>query len=725
MTTDYRKLYMEDIFTLAKTLVIKSEDSADLINQQLILLYGVPSSTPDDPASWKYYRNLSGEYHETDQLMTVVSLDSVDTVVEIPFTKASLAQNPTTQEAYQYGSRYYTDLVTRYPDQAQLIFGILYPADLQTAIGAENGTILAYVSKYVEPQEATLIKELETWIKHHLTRWRLQEYQITDNLYLVMMHAIMYMNIPSKIFNLRLKRCRTNEVHSFHIRQYLASHQNLDQYLDYLTLAQALFLYRNIAYIEHHPGYQTTFDWLVSRMLTDRQIPIAEYSIRHLATYDDLYRPDILFKKKPLNTAYNIVGPDFYTLDEVLSKEASQKTGNPDYIEDQTTAIQQLIQRSSSSTIQTKILESSAIDYTDGVPYTFPLTLLNYWGYFASQGGYTASITPLLPRETEVTPMSVKTAYLYMLYTAMVMSEETVTTIPAIALQRIQRPGPLTPQDLLAVVDTTYIKDTTEADWLLSHQPVMKQYKTVTSFNDFCVSRYNAGLEEWRYVSNVQHMYRRALVKNMANRLYFDGFLAFPETGQLYSAWLSAMGLSLHEYTYAERLKVIEVLFQAATGYHQDPTKLLKNIQAALIAIMQKLSSYSIQFLREINETPIRPLNWAMTRVGDVSGENGGEWLVSPEVVVFDFQGGTTENRSVMLPNTNSQEIAEVVYETQATLSMQAHLLNEHSYDMTHAIPLSSIVVVADYPDREPNVPYIGMLLTPQQKAEIYAYWSQ
>jgi hypothetical protein len=57
--------------------------------------------------------------------------------------------------------------VQAYPDQENLILGILYPADLHYAVNAKNGAILSYPSELIEPQEATLVHELEGWIQRY------------------------------------------------------------------------------------------------------------------------------------------------------------------------------------------------------------------------------------------------------------------------------------------------------------------------------------------------------------------------------------------------------------------------------------------------------------------------------------------------------------------------------------------------------------------------------
>jgi hypothetical protein len=728
MATDHRKLYFDDTFTLAKTLAIKSEDSAESINAWLVRTYGQNAVNPHQPETWKYYLNVAGEYHPTDTVMQITTLDSLTSdPIQLSFTKATLAANPDLRTFYGYGTRYYEDLVRQYPDQEQLILGILYPADLATAVAAPDGAILSYPAKLVEPQEITLIPELEAWIQRYQVRWHVKAFSISSSLYLASQHAILYLNLVPKLLNLRLRRCKTNEAHSFHIREYLASHGGLDQYLDFLTLEQALFLYRNLAYLEHHNGQRRIFHWLIDRLLSRRHIPLADYSVRHLSTFTPEYYPEYQLKKKALNTPYNTPPMDEYTLDQLLAKETKVAVWNADYTYHHRDQINRALQNSPSGTLQTKVLESSATDYTDGFPYHLSDILLTHWAYLVATGAYHATCLVTLPRGTEPAIFSVEDAYVYMVYNALKALGLPLATVPPVNLSRVFRFQTLTRADLLEVVDRDYIQDNTEADWLLASRPTVKPFTTIPRFTEFCLKLYEAELQQWRYVANVQHYYRRGLIKGMVDRLYFDQYLNLPATGQSYTEWLAARGLPDTDFTFKERMDLVKRLTEAATGYKQDPTKSLAFIQKAMIGILTQLISYTVQFLREINETPLMPLNWAAIRVGDIKGLGKDEWFVPADLEVIETHGVQDQQERVLLPNAHDVLRAGAFTASQGRLELRDFLESDLPHTQIQPLPLKPFIVKVGYGAYDPavsnTVPIIGweyyLALTDAQKATI------
>jgi hypothetical protein len=373
MENNYYQVYTNSVYALASSLVVKSSDTANAINIGLQTKYGTNIVDPNDQTTWKYYLNLSGEYHPTDTVMQVVSVDTLQT---IDFTRENLQFHRGTQAAYAYGSTPYLELVNKYPGQEQLIMGILYPANLANTIAAQDGTIVSYPGFLVEPNEYSLINRLQEWIYSYYVRWFNPQYGLSDDLYVPVFLAIMYINLVPAIITFRLKACMTNEVHSFHMRQYLASHGLLDVYLDFMTRQQALFLYRNIAYIERNSGKRETFDWLMANILTSIGLPLAEFEMRHdVSGMPASLTPLLTFQKNPLNTKFNYDGVNEYTLNQVFDKEDPLAKDNITYRDVEETRTEDVMQASLSNRLKTKLLESTIIDYTGSEHYTLADTL--------------------------------------------------------------------------------------------------------------------------------------------------------------------------------------------------------------------------------------------------------------------------------------------------------------------------------------------------------------
>lgn len=103
-TTSAVDVYVQQTLKLVRSLVIKSELSAYRSNKDIVKRYGEDAVDQDSPETWKYYLNLAGQYHFSDTMMKVISLD---TQQEIDFTVANMRIHTATAEAYKYGTRYY------------------------------------------------------------------------------------------------------------------------------------------------------------------------------------------------------------------------------------------------------------------------------------------------------------------------------------------------------------------------------------------------------------------------------------------------------------------------------------------------------------------------------------------------------------------------------------------------------------------------------------------
>ena len=609
---DYR-LYLDSTFQLAKTMSIKHEDAATLMNTGLMERYGKISVDLNTPTSWKYYLNAAGEYHSTDTLMEVVSLDTLETIA---FTKSNLYEHTATTAAYQYGTRYYQTLVQAYPDQENLILGILYPCNLYYAVSAPNGAILAYDTNLIEPQEATLLHDLEQWIQRYMARWHVRAFIHSDTLYAAAQVAGLYLQLVPMVLNLRLRRCKTPEAHSFHIRQYLASHGRLDRYWDFLSLKQALWLCRNLDSLQHYVGHQATLDVLIRHLLSDRYIPIADYTMKQLTSYDTDFYPAYEFVKKPLNGQYNMPRKDSFTLDELLLREQPLAPGNASLAAEERQGIDLAFKTSISGVVQTKDLESSLIDYTDAVPYKLTDVLLNHWLYFISVDRYPIVVNFRDPVTGDQRSLSSRNAFLYLVYLTAVQYGYALETIPELQANHVFR------WPVLAVASHEQWGgrnriSRAEIQYWINRVPRLRSFYSRTAFFSWGQQAFGLQHQHWYWVSRIENQTARAEAEQLIEALHHDPVIRLPEVGQSYRAWLAEHSLPEANYTRSESQLLIQTVFTAATGYRKDPTKMAMNIQKAMLGILKQLSSYSIQTIAQVNEKPVRLIEWGSIRLGD------------------------------------------------------------------------------------------------------------
>lgn len=632
MSQNYYKLYIDSVFDLASTIVIKSELSAEYINNLLKLRYGEASVDPNDKTTWKYYLNICGFNHPTDTPITITSLDNGTQII---FDSDNLEDHPFTKESYQYGTRFYRELITAYPDRELLIIGSLYPANMEKAIEASDGSVLSYPVQLIEENELSLISNIEKWIHKFKVRWDNKQFNLSDSLYGAANHAVMYLNLIPLILNLRLQACKTNEVHSFHVRQYLASHGMLDVYLNHLSLKQALFLYRNINYIERNNGKKEIFDWLIDRILTESGIPIAEYSMRHNVTnlQNDLL-PKLAFRKKDLNNVYSGLNTEFLRLDldTILNKEEPVAVSNDEFIYFEKDKIQKRLQYSLSSVVGTKMLESSMVDYSSSDSYPLVDIQLNHWLFYSLNRIYTANIVFTEPRTGTELTLSALDAYIYWFYiycksVGVNFPRKTIVDqapLPNLSFSRAVTMQRLTRDDFSLIAQLEVIDPAFISEVLGTHIGVVT-ISSVNRFREVCESISSNATYQSSLVAMQEHFYKRGVLQKCVNRLYIDGtyslrniLISTGSNAEDYQSWLYEKNIVEYDYSPEECELIYSDLFSKATGGTLYTTKAKSDLQVSMLKLMSQLSSYSIQFLSEINKSNIKNLNWASIRLGDI-----------------------------------------------------------------------------------------------------------
>lgn len=369
---------------------------------------------------------------------------SIDTLEDIEFTKENLLVEAATDDrlihratyrAYQPGTPYFDELVRRYPTQEVLIRGILNPVNINTAINAKDHQILLYDKSLVEENEITLIEKMQRWIDRYYIRWNVSAYSLIDELYVPAHLGIMWLMLPNVILNLRLAACKTHEAHSYHIRQYLASHNKLDKYFDYMTKKQQLYFYRNIRYLQRHAGKVDTFETLTGKVLTDRSIPLNAWNLSHnvkqigekvqpeIPESDEVHftpKSEMIFEA--LNSLDNPLYKKTNTVLDVLLKQTEIAKDNFENIPSANVNTQWDFNNSQYTELKTKTLESTMIDYTEAQPYKFSDIVLNHWLFLASEQApdeaarYRAIITIKHPNTGDDLNLSSIDAFILFLY---------------------------------------------------------------------------------------------------------------------------------------------------------------------------------------------------------------------------------------------------------------------------------------------------------------------
>ena len=616
MSSRYQ-LYVANTIKLVESLIIKSSDSVDALNKWVTDYHGINQFNSNDPHTWKYYLNVSGEYHFTDNVMEVVSWDTLETIV---FNKENLKIHRSTFKAYEYGSTQYMDLVKKYPNQELLIRGILSPANIDTAIEVADGSVLTYNTTLVEENEYSLINQVDVWIKSFKARWVNEQFNISDVLYAPAHHGIMYMHLVPAILNFRLGACKTNEAHSYHITEYLLSHGVPEYSIMHMTKKQMLFFYRNIKYIHRNAATVDTFKWILDHIMTERFLPISEYVMKHNWEHQlEELLPRVLFRNNHLNNIYGATDQDKLTTSQVLYKEDKLALGNPGFRDDETINIEREFAYSQSSTVMTKVLESAIIDYTESGQNRPEEILLHHWLYMSVNGRYKAYTRITNPKTDEQIPLSAKDAFTLMVYAWARSMEIDLIYVPKMLAKRVMRIPSPTVNGLMALVDSKYV-DRKVAQEMLSYMPTVGNIISTEAFNSFGNKIYRAIVNQMKLSAVEEHFYARGMVQNMAHGLYCDVLCELEPEGTMYGQWFADRTLDFSNYSRQEYENLYISIVEEMSGMDLVEEPNLQSLQAAMIKLFEYLSSYSIQFVKKINNNGLISLNTPTIRMGDMVG---------------------------------------------------------------------------------------------------------
>lgn len=261
--------FQRQIYDFLRTVTIKYAPIADYINSSL--LERGYSVNDQDPTSWKYYINMLGEYHVSDTLMYVTS---VDTQERILFSKENLALHPRTRSLYVPGAQYHDRLCEIYPNQTDLIKSILFPVeDLTKAITSSDLTILNFGSGYLEDyEENPLIEGLRAFLEILKERWYF-EFLDDEPYFHITFFGGLWTKMAAFLLTEREHFIHTPYVHSWHIWNQIRDY-GLDDYSDILNREKSMFLYQNIDYLKTNAGKMSNLIILVNRLLDDFGVSI-------------------------------------------------------------------------------------------------------------------------------------------------------------------------------------------------------------------------------------------------------------------------------------------------------------------------------------------------------------------------------------------------------------------------------------------------------------------
>lgn len=677
-------IYQSDTFHLARSIVIKLDLVAEAINKELMFRgYFI---SPDSPAGYKYYLNLAGEYHESDHDFLMQQYGSQHIMVDVatntgyesvPFVKQLFhgdAANRSLLNEYQLGSNFYTRLVTKYPQFETLIKGVLSPIDIEEAIRAPNGALLSIAyhhrltrdngevyyeiptslkvtktSTLIEPQEHNLITQIQNWISKTLFRWVVAGYSISDDLYVPFVLGVLSAMLPSKIMNIRWENAHTSYAHTFHIREYLNSHGLLGKYIQFIPLAQILYLYRNVRYLELNLGKTHVFHEIIDNMLTPTKIPMAGYYFKHdiakLRTTEDVMLPEGRMLREHINFKSLGAGADRRDIREILERQVPIARENGRFLDNAEQQIRSAIKWSGDDELIVKVLESELTDIADPIPVTLLSQLIWFWAYLSSQGKYTGSIfvsNPVSGDRIALTPLN---AFILMIYCSNIAGRNRVLeyipndSVTAHWITKSNLVEEVPPEGGYHVMPSFEVmRNQTESDYLsdkdLSHilGNFEGRYQSTdpTDFFKMVKEHHNdlssTFLDICKIENGIGHGYAEHV---FFHKFWHDIPIRLTTEPVKYADWLPRLGINFTHFTPVDYNQLSLDLIEECTGLDDDADINRIELQNAMLEVLKHFGSYTTHYLQSANQGAITNSHGKSIRVvnlqveGDASLEEG------------------------------------------------------------------------------------------------------
>jgi len=255
-----------DNIELARSITLKLNGEGVSINQQLLKKFRFETPpTNENKDTWKYYKNLMGDYHITDNQYYAdgITLTSDDTGETFTLTKTTIEEHPLTRNKLMDMDVEYYDLIKKYPMSSILIKAIIfgYNNKLKPEL-LPDGSIVSYNHNLVDSNEFGIIEYIEKKIKLHLLKYHSESYVYTEELYPAALNISLLTVILSSIHNYRIESEGTSRARNVYMNHRFDSNLNVTSYASLLNPIDRYWLYRNIKSLSRTPGTQNTIHQL-------------------------------------------------------------------------------------------------------------------------------------------------------------------------------------------------------------------------------------------------------------------------------------------------------------------------------------------------------------------------------------------------------------------------------------------------------------------------------
>ena len=137
---------------------------------------------------------------------------------------------------------------------------------------------------------------------------------------------------------------------------------------------------------------------------------------------------------------------------------------------------------------------------------------------------------------------------------------------------------------------------------------VRDQLFTVDSFYDAAQAVFAGGVYQYRYYANIPHILKNAAAQAVCTAHYSD-YVAQAYAQKTYAQWIEDNNLSFDGYTPQDYLALAASVLDQATGMSAHAALSIKEVQRAMLAVITRLTSYSIQYLSDVDSSKVKLVN--------------------------------------------------------------------------------------------------------------------
>ena len=291
--------------------------------------------------------------------------------ISIELTPYNIVFNPDIHNRYIWGyidNPNYLELIDGLPDDTvNYINAVLWPIqDNDYIVTSDNLTIFNMNKELLHTNEQLdLITHIKEWFRMFDIRWSVGEYRY-EEYYDAVRDSIMWQCLVVELLSRRFVNIRTNNVHPYHVWEYLESH-GLGNYRSILSHKQELFLYKNMNYLIGNRGKMSNLKILSDHLLEGYGAEIKSKAIVQDTTEaaDDCNTTPLVISESLDTdiTALQNSEDGLESIKEIVRREYDNKL-EPEYNEEVITKQTNILKNSEKTYLQTKLVE--LVKYTDG-----------------------------------------------------------------------------------------------------------------------------------------------------------------------------------------------------------------------------------------------------------------------------------------------------------------------------------------------------------------------